>query len=592
VLVRNKNIKRKKIVLGKEDVMKRLGMLLLTVVVLGWALPYNVDPVDPTVVTSRPRVNNSNDYDGVIIDSVGNIRAVLGSQGKSIAISGGGEAIAVLYGEPSGDPNNSMLVKVAYSLDGGATWTLYGPFTGASRRIYNDIAASPDFDVNPGELFFLFQENTQGYTDGQINVMIEENLPSAPSFSVPIVPTNASAPAMYPWEPSICVAPDDPTYVVATGWNYLTNGNEWQYVWISNDGGYSWSDSIPVDHISPDGSCAAMTIGPGGWMGMTTQEYYVFSGSDSTPYPYFRESTDGGNTWSAKAPITVFPANISSQYWWHEMDILYFDGDIWMIHNDIGVGGTGGPHVAKATGSPGSWTWTLWSQDIVGSDSFWVADTLYYAAASQYPTLSVDPVTGAVAAVCKYNYYVGDNVTWATYNGAHLGAMYTFDGGANWTVSNPLSAANTGTIIWGDWNATEAADLLEPNGAHPYVHAVWVHEDPATEAGELYHEREMLASFPYGVEEVTTGLVSVYGFSVTPSVTSGICRAAFTMPASGNVALKVFDVSGRLVEKVFSGSAAGEQEFNINTSQLANGAYFVVLETDQGNVAQKVITLH
>jgi hypothetical protein len=197
-----------------------------------------------------------------------------------------------------------------------------------------------------------------------------------------------------------------------------------------------------------------------------------------------------------------------------------------------------------------------------------------------------------VAAVCKYNYYIGDNVTWAIYNGAHLGCMWTMDGGSNWKVSQPLSTANTGTIIWEDWNATEAADLLVPNGVHPYVHAVWVHEDPATEAGELYHETAPLGEFPWGVDEVTTGLVSVYRFSVTPSVTSGICRAAFSMPASGNVALKVFDVSGRLVENVFSGRAAGEQEFNINTSQLANGAYFVVLETEQGNVAQKVITLH
>lgn len=572
--------------------MKRLGMLLLTVVVLGWALPYNVDPVDAQAVTSRPRVHNTNNYDGVIIDSVGNIRAVLGSQGKSIAVSGGGEAIAVIYGEPTGDPNNTMRVKVAYSLDGGSSWTTYGPFSGDARRIYNDIAATPDFDANPGELWFCFQENTQGYADGQISIMIEENLPSAPSFSVPIIPTNAQPPAIYPWEPSCVVAPDDPTNVIATAWSYLSNGNEWAYIWISNDGGYTWSDSIPLDHVTADGACGALTAGPGGWLGYTTQEYYVFSGTDSTPYPYFYESTDGGYTWSTAAPITVFPANTASQYWWHEIDCLYIDGDVWVIHNDIGVGGTGGPHVAKATGSPGSWTWTLWSQDVVGADSFWVADTLFYAAPSQYPSLAYDAASGMIAAVCKYNYYIGDNVTWATHNGAHVGAMWTTDGGSTWEVSQPLSTANTGGIIWEDWNATEAADMLVPNGNHPYVHTVWVHEDPATEAGELYHETAAMGTFPHGVDDFGSGLVSVYSFSVTPSVTSNICRAAFNMPASGNVSLKVFDVSGRLVENVFSGRASGAQEFSINTSQLANGAYFVMLETEQGTIAQKVITLH
>jgi hypothetical protein len=64
------------------------------------------------------------------------------------------------------------------------------------------------------------------------------------------------------------------------------------------------------------------------------------------------------------------------------------------------------------------------------------------------------------------------------------------------------------------------------------------------------------------------------------------------MPSAGHVSLNVYDVTGRVVDNVFSGQASGEQEFNINTSQLANGAYFVVLETKQGEATQKIITLH
>ena len=291
--------------------MRRLGMLFFVVFVLGSALPYNVDAVDaPNATgssTSHPVL-----WDRVSIDSVGNIRSLLGSQGKSIAVSGGGEAIAVFYGDVSGNTNNPMLAKVAYSVNGGASWTTYGPFSGNARRLYNDVAGTPNFHVNPGEVWFLFQTTTQGYNDCQMQVMIEENLPSAPSFSVPIIPTGAAAPITYPWEPTMVVLPDNPTTIVVSGWSYLTGGNNWQYAWTSNDGGYTWSDTIPVCLSTPDGSCAAMSAGSGGYIFGTLQDYYTFSGTDSTIFPYFIESTNGGLTWSAPAAITVFPANTSS----------------------------------------------------------------------------------------------------------------------------------------------------------------------------------------------------------------------------------------------------------------------------------------
>lgn len=555
--------------------MKRLGMLLLALMVLGWALPYNVDQKDPEGPASM--THGTPMRDRIMIDSVGDIRAVMGSQGKSIAVSGGGEAIAVLYGSPSGDPNNAMLAQVAYSLDGGATWTLYGPFSGPARRMYNGVDGVADFNSVAGHLWFCYQVNTQGYDDGQINVMIEENVPSAPSFSVPTILPNSEPPAMYPWEPDIVHDPDNPSNVVATAWSYLTNGNEWAYAWVSGDGGYTWSDTIPMAHITPDGACGNLAHGTGGYVVYTYHDYRNLGGTDSIHAPYYMESTDGGFTWSAETALDIVPATMTSNFWWHEIDCMVINDEPWFIHNDIGTPG-GGPYVVKGTGSPGAWTWSLWDAGIIGTDS----GAFGQCVPSQYPSLSYDPASNMILASYKSNVLIG-----ATHNGAHIQGIYTVDGGQNWTITNPLSEATT-TIVWGDWSATEVAHQLVPDYPSCRTYAVWVDGTALL----LYFESERVYDWGTGVEEMYENLVGLYRFGVTPSVTSNTCQAAFTMPGTANISLKVYDVSGRVVDNVYSGQATGEQEFNINTSQLANGTYFVVLETEQGNATHKIVTLH
>ncbi|MDH4210580.1 MAG: T9SS type A sorting domain-containing protein [candidate division WOR-3 bacterium] len=567
--------------------MKALLVLCICYAFIFADTSVNIDDAvnDGASILGRPTEMFS---DRVMIDSVGNIRAILGSQGKSIAVSGGGEAIAVIYGEPSGDPNNTMLVKVAYSLNGGVSWTTYGPFSGGGRRIYNDVAYTPNFHTNPGELWFAFQFCTQGYIDVMIEVMKEENLPAAPSFSVPIIPPNAQAPATYPWEPSIVVMQDDPTHLVLTAWSYLANGNGWAYCWISNDGGYGWSDTIPMVQISADGSAGALAAGTDEYLFYTYLDYYTFSGTDSTPYPHYTESTDGGYTWSDGAPITIFPANTSSQYWWHEFDCIVVDSEPWVVHNDIGVGGTGGPHIAKATGSPGNWTWDIWHQDTVGFDSTWIGDTLYYCAPSQYPSLSYDPVFGRVLASCKSYIYVGNTVNWAMYDGAHIQGVYTDDGGSSWHITDALSTANTGEIIWDDWNATETADWLGYSGPYLKNYSIWVLEDPNTEAGELYFESWSMPA----IEETGDLSVSILDFEIFPSVVTNAGVVRFTMQIAGYVSVRVYDVSGRTVEGIFDGYLdRGTHKVDLRTDYLCSGTYFTVLQTEFGQQVEKFVVV-
>lgn len=521
--------------------------------------------------------------DRVAIDSIGDVRAILGSQGKSICVSGAGEAIAVIYGAPSGAVQNPMIVKIAYSLDGGQTWIRHGPFSAPLQRLYNDIAGTPDFHTNPGELWFAWQTNTSG-----INVMIEENIPSVPSFSVPIAPPSCA----YMWQPSISVAQDDPHDIVATAYSYLIGGNEWAYCWMSPDGGYTWSDTIPMALISPDGAPGAVAAGTNGYVFYAYLDIYTYSPTDSTSYPYYMESTDGGNTWSAETPITVFPVNASSQYWWHEFDCIVVDNEPWVVYHDIGVGGTGGPHVAKATGSPGGWTWTVWDGGVIGRDSTWLYDTLYYCRPDQYPQLSLDPASGRILVSYKSYIYIGDGATWATHAGAHVQGIYTPDGGNTWRITGPLSAANAGEILWDDWSATETADRSVEAGWNSKSYSIWVQEDAQTGAGVLNFESGLfgwwLYDWPVAIEEILDDRVVGCGLTIEPSVTRGACRARFTLREAGDVSLRVYDATGRLVREIIDARfESGIHDVNVETKDLSNGTYFVIIDSDRGSPVAK-----
>lgn len=562
--------------------MKVLIVLFCLVMITLASPPVNIDHIDGE---PRPRQPGVPHPDRVCIDTVGDIRAILGGQGKSITVSQNGEAIAVLYGGPIGDPNNTMEPYVAYSIDSGASWTRYGPFgTPPCRRMYNSVVGTPNFHMNPGELWFIWQENTQGYNDGELNVMIEENVPSSPSFSVPTILPNSQPPAMWPWEPDIDWDKDNPQNLVATGWSYLAYGNEWAYAWISHDGGYTWSDSIPMAYIPEEGSCGNLSFGNGGYVVYTYHDYRHLGGNDSIPAPYYMESTDGGYTWSAETVLDIVPANMGSIFFWYEMDCLVINNEPWFVHNDIGSPG-GGPYVIKGSGSPGNWTWSMWDAGVIGSDSTYYGSTLWYCDPSQFPSLSHNPVTNMILCSYKSNVIIG-----STWNGAHIQGIYTQDGGAIWYISDPLSSPNNGVIPWTFWHATETAHHLTPDyGNYSRTHSVWIDDFSLV----MYYESELVTPWGGpGIEEVEGGIISLGTFHVKPSMVNSSCLVVFTIPTPRHTSLRVFDVAGRCVEDVFAGCLTeGVHKVNINTSRLSSGAYFVILETESAQHVEKIIVM-
>ncbi len=76
---------------------------------------------------------------------------------------------------------------------------------------------------------------------------------------------------------------------------------------------------------------------------------------------------------------------------------------------------------------------------------------------------------------------------------------------------------------------------------------------------------------------------------VAPNPVCGRAQVSYTLAQSGRVSLELYDISGKLVRTLRSGSArAGEFRESLSGSGLASGVYLLKLETDEGTSLQKV----
>jgi hypothetical protein len=540
-----------------------LVLCLNTVVFAGYSPGAEFSPT-PTILASRDITQERRVY----IDSIGDVRAILGTSGKNIAVCQHGDNIAVIYGGPTGSTTNILRVMIAYSTNSGSNWQRYGPFSPDARRIYSGVAGSANFCSQCGQLFFVW--------DGipQIHVMIEENIPSAPFPSVPMVlPGSDTLGARVP---SIAIDPNDPAHVVITGQDWFNT-----YIWISTDGGYSWTGPFPVCY---GGDAGIITMGTTNNLFYAYLDYLLLSGADSILYPYYTESTDGGYTWGPETPFPGVPADTGSVFWWHEFDCLMINDEPWAVYTD--VGDPGGKYILHGIGSPGNWTWEIFDAGQLGTCSLVIADTAFCCSLNLYPNLSYDPVSNTILASYKA-YYYKEHAGTVYHNGAHIGGIYTTDNGANWTITQPLSEANTTQIPWNAWDATEVAYRLGNIAGDVWAYGIWVHELELI----LYFERGLVRSFlPLSVDETDAGSLAPDHFHVIPSVSAGRTRIEYSLSYPRSVRIDLYDASGRLVRNIYQGKPSpGHHYVDLNYDELPNGIYFVSFRTGSGVSTRKCV---
>jgi len=573
--------------------MKRFALLFI-MIGLGMAdVTMRARPFDdyatPNTVQRRPECLPGRN----IIAQIGDSRSVLGPQGKNIAVAADGKTIAVTYAPPS-DPYNVDQpfngLNVAYSTDMGAFWSLYGPFSTASplRRVYNGVDGCDNFQAQAGNLFFVWQEGQSGYDPTNLYTMIEENIPSTPSFTTSILMSGDRD----PWMPCIGVNPEDNANVLITAWSYQAGGNKIHYSWISTDGGYSWSDTIrmipnPINALCYNGS---------GHFRWGSNDYIFFTYHDtylSAPqYPHYVESTDGGFHWSVPAQL---PALTSVQFWWTELDCEVIENKPYAVHGDIGGGGVMQLFYPDPDnpGSPGAWNWQALSVPGQGEGSFLYHDTTYNVTVAQYPSIACQPDLGVILVAYPAVFDISPAPA-GFQTGIYIGGILSTDEGRSWYPCRPLSGLQTdGATAYG----TEVAHRLRTINDTTYSYATW--EDAGDGAvGNQYFELGVVMAIQdtifgpgYGIAENNQGKpIVAMQIRVVPTLGNSGCRISFSVPKPGAVKILIYDALGRLVESAFNGNLEkGDHSINLNTTHLANGVYLVDVRTPTNKDVAKFI---
>jgi hypothetical protein len=118
----------------------------------------------------------------------------------------------------------------------------------------------------------------------------------------------------------------------------------------------------------------------------------------------------------------------------------------------------------------------------------------------------------------------------------------------------------------------------------PYRDRIWA----SFGTGICYLDFSDLASDePLHFKPADFTLLSVY-----PNPFNSNTRIRFDLDRTTHVSLKVYDLTGRLVNTIVDGmQSAGRHELNFNGKNLASGTYFVHLRTDHAQRLQKILLL-
>jgi hypothetical protein len=214
------------------------------------------------------------------------------------------------------------------------------------------------------------------------------------------------------------------------------------------------------------------------------------------------------------------------------------------------------------------------------------------------PQLIVDLVNNDLYCMWHGNDDYNDASSGGFVNSELFGAA-SYDGGATWT--DHVNLTNTHS----PGGAPGSCDDEDYGTACPYLvnDTVFITYIEDKDAGGVPQSEGTVTENPVrcwmvhksafvGIEEIDADDVKTT-MALTPNPSVHAATISYTLATQGIVRLDLVDAIGRQVQTIDSGYRnAGVYSVQVQTSELSNGSYFVVLETPGGRFTENLIVIH
>jgi hypothetical protein len=368
------------------------------------------------------------------------------------------------------------------------------------------------------------------------------------------------------------------------------------------------------------GGKVTLTVGPN-FLNTNTRYRFASNGGnnlfavwyDNTTAAYalrYTTSTDGGTTWSSIASLqTAFGlygvVNGDTCSPWFGIDAAYKPGTTqWVtVWSTLYPTATG-----QSSGDPQGCKILFESPNINGGAPVQVAGKInmtiisdtnqFFNIASGGLQVGVTPVShptiayssdGSRVVVAFSAFQPGDSLDGFTYNDIYV--TYSDNGGLNWI--NPVKLTNTPT-----WD--ELYPVLSETGNTPNQFTIkyQVTKGPGSQSFtdltptyRVYHVLRRFNPANVGIKEISGNVPDGYSLAQNyPNPFNPTTTIRFEVPKSGFVTLKVYDITGKMIETLVSENLkAGTKEVIFDAANLPSGVYFYSMISGSFKETRKMI---